>query len=267
MVKRRMIFLVLCFGLMLDFVTSARAADDTPFDIIDITPETVDVFRGVGLPTGETNPRYEAFVIADASEDGFSGKVLTYQIPELMDAHPHVLRAWYVHMTLAYRATQEGVIPSTQCLAKQHALWKNMSALVARHGAPFPEIGQYDGVTDPDGYLHCVNDYSHDLVVEQGAKGGELLSRVGAQGIPTVVLIDNSVPGKAVIVQGAQPMQVFEDAFATLQKEEYKKLSTENISVGIEPEIRASEVTPAHESFFQYLTRTVSDWFARLFHR
>jgi len=207
------------------------AAQDSAFSAIQIDPQTVTDLKKVGLPTTREQKAVDVFVLADASEKGFSGLALTSQIQELMRRFPNDIRVWYIHVVLPYRDVRSDVLVSSGCLADQQAFWPNIAPYVENDAKPFPPLGQYPGIGNPEQYGRCVTEGNGlDLSAEKKERL-RLLSGVGATGIPSAIFINNASVRAAVKLEGAQPGEHFIRAYETVA----------TLSATQESEIRVSQ--------------------------
>ncbi len=206
--------LLLCVLLLALAVPHAVSAEEgSVLRSLDLKPETLQSLTQIGIPTGPASARYDVFVLADASEEGRSGKVLTDQLQALMATYPTELRVWYVHFLLAYREARADVLVSSGCLGEQNAFWSNIKAYVANAAKPYPALGVYPGITNPGQYADCMANadnptHKRRLTVDKEL-GQKLLSQVDAAGIPAMVFVDVKKPAQAVLLQGAYPVEEF----------------------------------------------------------
>lgn len=208
----RFIGLLLCV-LFLAMPHAVSAEQTSVLRSLDLKSETLQSLTQIGIPTGPASAKYDVFVLADASEDGRSGKVLTDQLQTLMATYPTELRVWYVHFLLVYREARSDVLVSSGCLGEQNAFWSNIKAYVANEAKPYPALGLYPGIANPEQYADCVANadnptHKRRLTIDKEL-GQKLLSQVDAAGIPAMVFVDVKKPSQAVLLQGAYPVEEF----------------------------------------------------------
>ncbi|MFZ5535681.1 MAG: hypothetical protein ACOY3M_06040 [Patescibacteria group bacterium] len=203
------------------FPRAIRAQENSVLRSINLKPETIQALTRIGIPMGAESAKYDVFVLADASEEGRSGKVLVDQLQALMAKYPKDIRLWYVHFLLVYREARADVLVSSGCLGEQNAFWSNIRAYVANEAKPYPPLGLYPGITDPEKYADCVaneNNPTHKRRITTDKElGQQLLSQVDAVGIPAMVFVDVKKPSQAILLQGAYPTEEFIRAFEELK--------------------------------------------------
>lgn len=207
-------------ALNLPFAVSAQ--EESVLRSVNLKPETIQMLTQIGIPTGATSAKYDVFVLADASETGLSGKVLTSQLQELMVKYPADIRVWYVHFLLVYREARSDVLVSSGCLADQNAFWPSIREYVANEAKPYPVLGLYPGVTNSEQYADCVanvNNPTHKRRITTDKEVGQkLLAQVDAAGIPAMVFVDVKRPAQAILLQGAHPTDEFIRAVEKLRE-------------------------------------------------
>lgn len=203
------------------FPRAIWAQESSVLRSVNLKPETIQVLTQIGIPTGAESAKYDVFVLADASEEGRSGKVLVDQLQALMAKYPKDIRVWYVHFLLVYREARADVLVSSGCLGEQNAFWSNIRAYVANEAKPYPSLGLYPGIANPEQYADCIANENNPTHKRRSTVdkvlGQQLLSQVDAAGIPAMVFVDVKKPSQAILLHGAYPTEEFIRAFEELK--------------------------------------------------